>query len=132
TGLAEAVIRFVAPVVRPFDLPADAQVTVPTSAVVLASRQPGYGFSSGLTFVRDSDLGTMPRTVVEHVLSAAAKVEQDFANGDFIRPGGSFAQVVLRDANASGIMYSIWFATPVAFAAGNNSFGGAVPWSSFF
>lgn len=130
TGEAKAVIRFVPPRVRAIELPSEMEVTVPPVPVALASRQPGYGFSSGLSPFPESQFTSVPRAVIEQVLSVAAAIQADLMNGDFSRPEGAFRQVVLRD-NGGGF-YSLWYATPVAFAAGNTPLGQAVPWTSCF
>lgn len=130
TGEAGTVIRFGTPRVRPVELPSELEVRVPAVPVTLSSRQPGYGFSSKLSAFPETQFTKVPRTVVEQVLSVAAALQADLVNGDIIRSDGTFRQVVLRED--SGGFYSLWYARPVAFAAGNAALGQTVPWSSCF
>jgi hypothetical protein len=129
TGFAQTVVWLTSPRIEAVSLPADTWVNVAVCPQTLGSRQPGYGFSQQLTNFAGTNFGPVPQTTIEYVLSAAAAMERDFANENFFRPDGQFNQVVMGDL--SGGLYSLWYATPVAFAAGK-TFTGSVPWSSCF
>jgi len=132
TNSTEVLVRFAPPGIKPVALPEALRVTIPTNAVSLVSRMPGYGFSSSLTHFDDSFFTTnLPRSVVEHVLTVAAVVQNDLLNSNVFLVDGAFQQWVLRDPTAGG-MYSIWYSSPVAFGSGDYGFGGTPQYSSFF
>jgi hypothetical protein len=54
----------------------------------------------------------------------------DFVNNNVFLFEGKFEQVMLRDPS-SGIMYSLWFTSPVSFGSDDYAFQGTTPWSSF-
>jgi hypothetical protein len=132
TDSTEAVVRFVSPIINPIPLPSDLQVTIPSSAVALGSRMPGYSPPATITFFADTDFGIVPRSTIEYVLSAAAYIQKDFVNGNVANVGGGFQQVLLRDsAWSGGGMYSLWFTDPVAFGAAAAAVQGSIAYSSF-
>ena len=112
--------------------PAAVTVTIPGTLPGLSSRQPGYGWSASLTSFDDSFFGaTLSRDDVEYILSQAARVEYEIAEGDVELVSGGFRQVVLRDPSAGGA-YSLWYTTPVAFGAADSYFRGTPGYSSLF
>lgn len=129
TGTAETVVWFVPPMLRAVPVPESARVRVATAPQDLLSRQPGYGFSPQLAHFEGTDLGSVPPATIEAVLTAATSVGLDLLNQNVELPGGGFRQVMLRDRG--GGFYSLWYSTPVAFAAGA-SLTGEVPWTSCF
>jgi hypothetical protein len=130
TGSAEALVRFVGPAITPTPLPLAVAVSIPNNAVDLTSRMPGYGIPS-LTYFDDSFFVVISRANVEYVLTAAASIQKDCANDNVYLIDGSFRQVVLRDPQFGG-MYSLWYTSPVALAAGDSMWQGSIPWSSIF
>jgi hypothetical protein len=110
-------------------LPPDLAVSIPAQPTPLQTRL--YTPPGGLTYFDDSWFTTHSRPAVEAILSIAAMLQVEFANGDVFRPDQKFQQVVVRDAAAGG-MYSLWFTSPVSFAAGNYAFQGTPQYSSFF
>jgi hypothetical protein len=130
TGSAQTMAHFVSPQISPRMLPSDISVTIPDSSVTLTSRMPGYNPPPGLTYFDDSFFPVVPRSTVEYILTAAASMEKDFVNYNTALVNGGFQQVLLRDPSAGG-MYSLWFTSPVAFAAADYSFLGSIQYSSF-
>ena len=128
---ANAVIRFVAPIIDPVSLPDATRVRIPSTSTTLTSRMPGYGIPEDLVPFDDSFFGLLPRSTIEYVLSVAASVQMDFANDNVFLPDGTFQQALLRDADAGG-MYSLWYTTPVAFGVSDYGFLGTIQYSSFF
>ncbi len=132
TDSTETVVRFVSPIINPIPLPSELQVAIPSSAVALGSRMPGYSPPATITFFADADFGIVPRSTLEYVLSAAAYIQKDFVNGNVADVGGGFEQVLLRDsAWSGGGMYSLWFTDPVAFGAAAAAVQGSIAYSSF-
>jgi len=131
TGTAQTIVWFTAPNIQSVTLPSDTTVTIPTSPQTLASRN-GYGFSATLTNFTTTDFGTIPQTNIQYVLTAAAAMERDFVNEDYVLVNGQFQQVVLCDPGFAGY-YSLWYASPVAFSAGNtNALTGSISWAFYF
>jgi hypothetical protein len=125
----QVVVRFTAPEVTPIALPDETAVSVPDTLVELVSRMPGYGIPDFEPF-GDEFFTTMPRWVVEYVLTASAGIQNEMVNGDVFLVDGAFRQYVFRDADFPG-MYSLWYTSPVSFGAGDYAFGGSIQWSSF-
>jgi hypothetical protein len=130
TDSTQVLVRFVPPEVNPVPLPDETAVSVPDTLVELVSRMPGYGIPDGLTPFGEESFTDVPRPVVEYVLSVAADVQKDMVNGDVFMIDGGFRQVVLHEPGFGG-MYSLWYTSPVSFAAGDYAFEGTVQWSSF-
>jgi hypothetical protein len=131
TDSAETLVRFVPPRCSPRRLPDEVAVTIPPQAVELKPL-PGFGLSPNLRPFDPSHFGLVPRDVVEYVLTAAAVVQMDLANGNVCLQNGQFKQCVLS-AKGFGGMYTLWFTTPAGFAVGGyvRSFD-CPPYSSFF
>lgn len=127
----EVLVRFVSPGIAPISLSPDIAVTVPNSSLTLVSRQPGYGFSSTLSYFNDSFFIALPRASLEYVTSVAASIEKDFVNDDVFLINGKFQQVMLRDSAAGGA-YSIWYSSPIAFGVGDAFLKESVGYSSLF
>jgi hypothetical protein len=121
--------RFVDSLITPITLPPETSVYIPTEGVSLATRlysPPGYSYFG------DNNFSYPSRTTIEYVLSSAADIQIDFANGNVERIGIGFQQMLLRNPDFDG-MLSIWYTSPVSFMAGNNTFlGNQLPYSSFF
>jgi len=127
-GHAELVLFFVAPEVAPVPLPAAYVVTIPNADVVLGTR---LYTPPVLSHFDDAHFGVTSRTTIEYVLSAVAAVQADLINHNVADVGGGFEQIVLRDPGLSGAgMYSLWFTTPVSFAAGDDAVAGSVEYQS--
>ncbi|MBN2086368.1 MAG: hypothetical protein JW748_14205 [Anaerolineales bacterium] len=112
-------------------MPENLRVTIPVQKPRLTSRL--YAVPGGLTTFTDEFFsgGLIPREAVEYVLSLAAYLQYDFANGDVYASGDGFPQVLLKDPHTYG-MYSLWFTDPVSFASGEYCLSGVVQYSSFF
>jgi hypothetical protein len=124
----ELVIRFVAPQLTSVPFPAELAVTIPNPAPVLGTRL--YPPPSNLLGFDDSFFGPMlGRQDVEYLLSQAAAVQYAILAGDVERVDGAFHEVILRDPTFSGA-YSLWFTTPVSFAANDTYFQGTPGYSS--
>ena len=130
TGTAQTIVWFTPPSVQPVTLPSDTTVTIATSPQTLATRL--YSIPSSLTNFSVTNFGIIPQATIQYILTAAAAMERDFDNEDFFLINGQFQQVVLCDLNSSGGMSSIWYSSPVALAAGQNTFAGSLSWSSYF
>jgi hypothetical protein len=130
TSSCKCVVFFVSPMVTPVALPDDIKVTIPNTAVSLATRMP-YIPPSSLTVFNDSCFTIVPRSTAEYVLSVAASIQKNFVNDNVYMVDGGFNQVVLSDPNASG-MYSLWYTNQVALGAGTYAFQGTFQWSSLF
>ncbi len=127
TGMAQTIVWFTAPKLQPVPLPADTAVTIPTSVETILSRN-GYGFSSTLTNFTATNFGVIPQTTIQYVLTTAAAMERDFVNEDYVLVNDQFQEVVMCDP-AFGGFYSLWYASPVAFAIGGaNGLSGGIPW----
>ncbi|HTV42365.1 MAG TPA: hypothetical protein VMF08_17485 [Candidatus Sulfotelmatobacter sp.] len=131
TGTAQTVVWFVPPNVQPVPLPSDTAVNIPTSPENLVSRN-GYPFSATLTNFTTTEFGVIPQTTIQYVLTAAAAMERDFVNEDYVLVNSQFQQVVLCDPGLAGY-YSLWYSAPVAFSGGDtNALEGSVPWVFYF
>jgi hypothetical protein len=130
TGSAEALVGFIGPTVTPTHLSPDVAVSIPNNPVNLMSRMPGY-HAPGLGYFSDAFFPVTRRAIVEYVLTAAASIQKDFANDNVYLVDGGFRQVVLRDSQFEG-MYSLWYTSPVALAAGDSMWQGSIPYSSIF
>lgn len=131
TDKTQTQARFVAPVISPVALPSNVAVTIPTTDITLTSRMPGY-VPPALTHFDNSHFGVVPRSTVEYVLTSAASIQKNFANGNMANVGGGFQQVVLRDSALSGGgMYSLWYTDPVSFGAAGAAVNGSIQYSSF-
>ena len=132
TDSLQILARFAAPQISPVALPSETAVTIATEDVALGSRMGGYVPPITMIPFEDSHFGTVPRSTIEYVLSAAAPIQMDLANGDVEEVDGGFQQVLLRDIRLSGgAMLSVWFTTPVSFSASPDAMQGSIPWSSF-
>jgi len=129
TDSARAVVRFSPPTVERMSTPAILTVSVPNHHVTLETRL--YTVPSSLTYFSDQFFVNTPRAVVEYVLTLAAWIQCEFTNGDIVAIEGGFPQVILRDPTIRG-MHSLWYTSPVAVAAGDYAFAGAVQYSSLF
>ncbi len=130
TDSTQVLVRFVPPDIDPIVLPDGIAVSVPDSLVELTSRMPGYGIPGDLTWFDDGNFTIVPRATVEYVLTVASHIETDLVNDDVFLVDGGFRQVVLMDPGFGG-MYSLWYTSPVSFAAGDYAFQGTIQWSSF-
>jgi len=129
----KAAIYFTVPSILPIWLPDRITVAIPSAQVNLDSRMPGYVPPPGLTFIEGACFATVPRETIEYVLTVAATIQMDFVDQDTELPDGSFHQVVLKDPSlGGGGMYSLWFTTPVSFAASCEAMNGTIQYSSFF
>jgi hypothetical protein len=125
---AQVVVRFTTPEVAPIQLPDETSVSVPETPVELVSRMPGYGIPELESF-GDEFFTTIPRWIVEYLLSVGSGMQNDMVNGDVFLIDGGFQQVILRDPTFPG-MYSLWYTSPVSFAAGDYAFDGSIQWST--
>lgn len=130
TDSTQVLIRFVPPEIDPLPIPEEVAVSVPDSLVELTSRMPGYGIPDDLVFFGDEFFTVISRSAVEYLLSVTAFMQKGMVNDDLFQIDGGFRQVVLRDADFPG-MYSLWYTSPVSFAAADYAFQGTVQWSSF-
>ena len=125
------VIYFVEPEISPVSLPSEAAVTIPDTQTDLGTRMP-YSLNPNLTFMQDGCFGVIPRETLEYLMTVSATVQLDFVDWDVYLPDGAFRQVVLQDPDIAGGMYSLWFTTPVSFAATCASMGGTAELPSMF
>ncbi len=129
----EVLVCFTRPSVAACDIPDSVAVTIPDRDRPVVSRVPAYVAPPRLTRMPTSCFGVVPREIIEYVLSVATAIQIDLANDDVLFPEGSFEQVVLQDPTLqTGGMYSLWFTTPVSFAASCEAMNGSVAYSSFF
>jgi len=127
----QAFVRFRPPVIEPISLPARLAVSIPHGEdYALAARL--YPLPTDLVTFDDTFFPLVSRDVISYVLSLAAVVQHDFANGDLFEVNAAFRQLLLRDADFVGGMYSLWYTTPLAFASGDHGISGSVAYSSFF
>jgi hypothetical protein len=133
TDTAEVLVRFrpFAPPLKQVRLPDDVRVVVPSKMPRIRPARAPYDVPANLAVFDDSFFQACPRDTVEYVLSVAAAIQIDLANGDVCRTDGRFEQVLLRDPQCQG-MYSIWYTDPVCFGVGDGGFEGDIQWSSFF
>ncbi len=132
TDSVDTLVRFVSPQVDELFVPDYLAVTVPEVDTELVSRMP-YPIPAQLTPMSSGCFDAVPCHVVEYVLSVAAAIQLDFAGNDVLFPDGSFSQIVKQDPRLQGSgMYSLWFTTPVSFAASCDAFSGSIAYSSFF
>jgi hypothetical protein len=96
-GMARILVRFAQPQTRSVALPSDVSVTLPRSKQPLATRL--YGVPTQLEPIGDADL-TIPRSVVEHVLSAAAAIQKE------LRTGISSSRTVYSSSRCTRIRHS--------------------------
>jgi len=129
TDSAEILVLFTSPDISSITLPPEIIVTIPDYFPYLESRL--YNIPDGLTSFNDVFFNIINKSIIEYVLSVTALIQKDFVNDDVYLVDGAFRQVVLRDASFSG-MYSLWYTSPVSFAAGDYGFEGSLQWSSFF
>jgi len=131
TGTAQTVVWFAPPSINPVTLPPDTTVTIATSPQTLVSRN-GYGFSPTLTNFATTSFRIIPQTNIQYVLTAAAAMERDFVNENYVLVNGQFQEVVMCDPSVAGY-YTLWYASPVAFSGGNtNALAGSIPWAFYF
>ena len=125
-------IRFVAPQIAVKPIPSAVTVSIPRSLPTLSSRMPGYAPSPALRPFSDAFFtSALPRETVEYVLSHAAAVEASILENDIERVNGEWRQIVLNDPAFAGA-YSLWFTSPIAFAADASFFQGTPGYSSLF
>jgi hypothetical protein len=124
-------VYFVEPEISPVALPDEAAVTIPEGNIELATRMP-YSLNPNLTFLEDACFGAIPRETLEYLMTVAATVQLGFVAWDVYLPDGSFHQVLLQDPDLSGGMYSLWFTTPVSFAAPCAAVSGTAELPSMF
>jgi len=133
TDSAEVLVRFVGPTIHALEIPEDLGVSIPDFDQALGSRMPGYAPPSQLSYMQTSCFNTVAREIIEYVMSLGAVIQMDFVNRDVLFPEGNFNQIVLRDPwLQGGGMYSLWFTTPVSFAASCAAMNGSIAYSSFF
>ena len=128
-GTAEARVRFADPDLSLISFHDEVRVEIPSQPISL--RSGFYSVPDDLKAFDDSNFTVTSRFAVEYVLSIAAWIQCEFANGGVCTNDGTFRQVVLRDADFAG-MYSLWYTDPVAFAAADYAFRGDPQYSSFF
>jgi hypothetical protein len=92
-GITRIPVRFVTPHVHRVDIPADLRVRLPYVTSTLTTRL--YRVPGQLTAIDDADL-TIPRSIVEYVLSVAAVIQSGLTNGNYVRPDESFQQHAYR------------------------------------
>ncbi|NQV35646.1 MAG: PKD domain-containing protein [Phycisphaeraceae bacterium] len=132
TDLDQALVRFTEPQVEKLFVPHYLAVTMPNSDTELASRTP-YSVPARLTHMPSDCFDLVSRDVVEYVMSVATAIQMDFAGNDVVFPEETFKQIVLQDPGLQGGgLYSLWFTTPVSFAASCDAMKGSIAYSSFF
>ena len=129
---AKVIVIFTQSQLLPIQLPDNVTVRIPEIPVDMTSRMPGYGVPS-LVPLDESCFDNTPRGILAYVLTVGAVLQMDYVDGDIILPDNTFQQVILRDpAIPVGMMYSLWYTTPVAFATFCESMQGGIAYSSFF
>ena len=133
TDSETTVVLFVPVQVEPRTLPTSLSVTIPDHPVTLGTHIPGRTPPTGLEPFEDSFFAIIPRAAAEYVLTAAAMVEEDFVNGDYIRIDGGFQQVILKDPTiVNWSAQAVWYASPPATAASDIEFRLPFRWGTFF
>ena len=132
TDSDQALVRFTEPQVEKLLVPHYLAVTIPNVDTELPSRTP-YSVPARLTHLPSDCFDLVSRDTVEYVMSVATAIQMDFAGNDVVFPEETFKQMVLQDPELQGGgMYSLWFTTPVSFAASCDAMKGSVAYSSFF
>jgi hypothetical protein len=127
---AKTIVYFVKPQIRAIRLPDTAAVTIPSEKIDLGSHMPGY-VAPHLAALEEACFRQVSRETIEYVLTVGAVIQLDFVGSNVFRPDGSFRQMILKDPSLSGGgMYSLWFTTPVSFAASCEAMSGAIEYSS--
>jgi hypothetical protein len=126
----KTIVYFVKPRIRAIRLPDTAAVTIPSKNIDLGSHMPGY-VAPHLAAMEDACFRQVSRETIEYVLTVGAVIQLDFVENNVFRPDGMFHQMILKDPSLSGGgMYSLWFTTPVSFAASCEAMSGAIEYSS--
>ena len=107
------------------------RVTVPREMPALRAARAPYGVPGQLTPFEDRFFPRRSRSDVERILTLAASVQVEMANGDVCRTNGRFEQVALRHPGFPG-MHALWYTEPGSFGVGDDGFGDAISWSSLF
>lgn len=123
----KALVQFTTFDIDSVQLPDELQVRIPSEEVVLESHW--YSAPTDLTTFDDSFFILTPRNVLEYILTVAATIQMEAVNDNVFLVDGSFRQVVLRDADFGGA-YSLWYTSPVSFAAGDYIFQNNIDYSS--
>ena len=126
----KAIVYFVEPQIWPIQLPDTVAVTIASEDIDIGSHMPGY-FAADLAAMEETCFGQVSRETIEYVLTVGAVIQLDFVDGDVFLPNGTFHQIILKDPSLSGAgMYSLWFTSPVSFAASCEAMSGAIEYSS--
>jgi hypothetical protein len=125
----EVLVRFVAPIIIPIDIPPSIAVKIPENKPPLGTRL--YTPPPNLTAFHNSHFTTVSRTIIEYVLSVCAIIQNDFTNNNVFLFNDKFEQIMLRDSTFGGA-YSLWYTNPVAFGVGEGFLQGTIQYSSFF
>jgi hypothetical protein len=120
SDVVTVLVHFEPLAVAPSAVDPSLRVSVPATPTTLGTRL--YPPPSGLLGFPEGGFTSISRASAEQLLSVAAQLQYWYASGDVVKPGGNFRQVVLRDPNAGGGMYSLWFTNPVSFAVGGEGF----------
>jgi len=129
---AEALVRFVPPIILPITLSDTIAVHIPDNEDVLDTMGTRlYLPPENLTFFDDNFFPIIPRSTIEYVLTTAAKYQKDFVNNSLFLPYGKFEQYMFRDPTFGGA-YSLWFTNPVSFGVGDPFMLGNIDYSSLF
>lgn len=123
---AQAVVRYVAPVLVPANLPAAFAVRFPDPAPTLL----GYTGRPLGAFAASVFGASFPSTSAEQVLGTAAMIGRDLVNDDLRMREGTFVQQIVQDNTLGGGGYSLWFTTPVALALGPTVVSPTLRWST--
>jgi len=130
TDSANTIVFFAQPTVSQVSLDNRFLVHLPSSNITLGTSMPGWAVPS-LSPINETNL-IFDRNTIEYILSVASNIQADFVNYNVQLFNNKFEQVVLRDKNWSGGMYSLWFTIPPSFAVNKNTFITENDWSSLF
>lgn len=114
---AEVLVAFTKAKITPVTLDPKLKVYVPAQAVTLTSSN-GYGIPPLRPFP-DAFFTDVSRAEFEYLFHIGATIEYDFVNENIVLPNGKFEQYALRDSNATGAAYSLWYTRPVSFGVWN-------------
>jgi len=130
TQQAAVPVFLVAASVSAVPLQPDVVVQIPAQPVTLQSHY-AYAPPSDLSPFADGVFTTYSRSSMARVLSAAAAIQKDFANGNVFRTNGNFAQVILQNASYGGGI-TFWYTTPMAAGYGSGIVASPPQWFILF
>lgn len=125
----EAVVRFQSPVISEIALNETSLVVIPDDMPTLNTRL--YAIPGTLSPFDNTDFNLVSRENIEYILSVAAQYQLSYTNSDVLLYENAFQQNLLKDPSTDGL-YTLWYTSPVSFAAHQNACNNNILYSSFF